>query len=302
MAFLVPFDPTTPTDADPASEGDDRIREIKAGLIERLAQVINGWPDTDPLTLKRTALDEFDDPVQVGTLAGRPAASVEGRLYYASDQDKLYVSWDDGGSFEWMEVDHAPVRVGPLADRGATPARAGDAFFALDTGVLFVGDDALAWQVLKATVDTGDASARPAAGLRTGHLYLSQDTGRLSAWTGAVWRDLTPAAETAYKSYNGALAVASKAAVLSIVKVLYLKVTGVADGSGEFEVDFTELAGYDINNLQLVSGQEIKRTGVTTGTAGTISVEVNAGINQVILGDLGAGNTFEATLQLGFTA
>lgn len=300
MAFANPLDPTTPTDADLTSEGDDRIREIKAALIERLAQVIEGWPDDDPLTLKYSALSGVPTPVTVDELADRPAAEEEGQLFYARDQNTLFVTENDGG-LAWRRVDN-PIAVDVLADRPASPARVGDLFYASDTQVLFVGNEALAWKGVPATFDAGAANARPVAGLRLGHAYLATDTGAVSVWNGVAWRDITPVAETAFKTYNDALAATAKAATLSIVRILYLKVTGVANGSGEATVSFAELAGYNINNLQLASGQEIKRTGVTTGTAGTISIEVDAGANAIKLGDLGAGNTYEATLMLGFTA
>lgn len=300
MAFVNPFDPTTPTDADLVSEGDDRIREIKAGLIERLGQVIEGWPDTDPLTLKYDALSGVPTPVTVDELADRPAAEEEGQLFYARDQNTLFVTENDGG-LTWRRVDN-PIAVDELADRPASPARAGDLFYASDTQVLFVGNEALAWKSVPATFDVGAANARPVAGLRLGHAYLATDTGAVSVWNGVGWRDITPAAETVFKTYNDALAASSKAGALSIVRILYLKVTGVADGSGEASVNFSELVGYNINNLQLASGQEIKRTGVTTGTAGTVSIEIDAGGNRVKLGDLGAGNTYEVTLILGFTS
>lgn len=48
MAYNNEFDPLVPTDLDPAHEGDDRIREIKAALIERLETVFEDI-DEDPL-------------------------------------------------------------------------------------------------------------------------------------------------------------------------------------------------------------------------------------------------------------
>lgn len=56
MAFTNALDPLTPINTEAISNGDDRIRELKAALIERLAQVITGFPDTDPLSLVQTKM------------------------------------------------------------------------------------------------------------------------------------------------------------------------------------------------------------------------------------------------------
>lgn len=48
MAYVNPLDPLTPTDLDPADEGDDNLRQIKAALIERLETLVEDV-DADPL-------------------------------------------------------------------------------------------------------------------------------------------------------------------------------------------------------------------------------------------------------------
>lgn len=60
MAYLNPLDPTTPADGNFLREADDRIREIKAALIERLQTIfadINAQPLTFlPLIIPTSAL------------------------------------------------------------------------------------------------------------------------------------------------------------------------------------------------------------------------------------------------------
>lgn len=51
MPYADPFDATTPTDANPVGQGDDRIRELKRAINQRMADLANGWPD-GPLSLK----------------------------------------------------------------------------------------------------------------------------------------------------------------------------------------------------------------------------------------------------------
>lgn len=48
MVYVNPLDPLTPTDLDPADEGDDNLRGIKAALIERLETAFEDV-DADPL-------------------------------------------------------------------------------------------------------------------------------------------------------------------------------------------------------------------------------------------------------------
>jgi hypothetical protein len=103
MAFTNPLDPTTPTDLDWAYQGDDRIRELKAALIERLSQVIQGFPDTDPLKLKLSALD-LNAPVLVDVIAARPTPPTgKGQLFYASDTKILSVSVGTG-TYTWEDI------------------------------------------------------------------------------------------------------------------------------------------------------------------------------------------------------
>lgn len=102
MAFTEPYDPTAPADTDFAKQGDDRIRELKRALTERLSQVIVGWPDTDPLKIKSSELDvDISNmaTITVGLEADKPDPAVE-TFFYETDTDKLYVN--EGG--DWVEV------------------------------------------------------------------------------------------------------------------------------------------------------------------------------------------------------
>lgn len=56
MPYTDDLDETTPADTEGVSQGDDRIREVKRALNERMADLVNNWPD-GPLTLKGTALE-----------------------------------------------------------------------------------------------------------------------------------------------------------------------------------------------------------------------------------------------------
>lgn len=44
------YDPAQPADIDQSAQGDDRIRELKRALTERLNRVWPNWPNGDPLT------------------------------------------------------------------------------------------------------------------------------------------------------------------------------------------------------------------------------------------------------------
>lgn len=48
MAYTNPLDPATPADTDPVAQGDDRMRELKAAIIERLETLVEDV-DADPL-------------------------------------------------------------------------------------------------------------------------------------------------------------------------------------------------------------------------------------------------------------
>jgi hypothetical protein len=76
MAYVEEIDPTTPGANDPAEFGDDQIRALKTAINERMEDITDGWPDTDPIKLKGRALGDVfsafmpyatDTPVMVFT-------------------------------------------------------------------------------------------------------------------------------------------------------------------------------------------------------------------------------------------
>lgn len=89
MVYVETWNNATPADSDLVSAGDDRIRELKRTLDERMATVFVGWPNTDPLTVDPDAVTKLI----AGTLAARPnPPSAVGLWYYATDTDQLFVS------------------------------------------------------------------------------------------------------------------------------------------------------------------------------------------------------------------
>lgn len=67
------YDPATPADIDQSGQGDDRIRELKRALTERLARVWPNWPNGDPLTWTNGIIPSAAITFAAG---GVPAASL----------------------------------------------------------------------------------------------------------------------------------------------------------------------------------------------------------------------------------
>lgn len=79
MAYANAFDPTTPSDTDPAAQGDDEIRRVKAALIERLDTVFSNFPDGDPLQFQPGILQGADQDTAsylADNAAGTKAAAI----------------------------------------------------------------------------------------------------------------------------------------------------------------------------------------------------------------------------------
>lgn len=95
MAFADPWILTTPSDTDWASEGDDRIREMKRALDERLGSIIDGWPDGG-LTVKTDAIPEgaTDGVLATGLKSALPNPPAT-KFYYATDTKELFVDVDN---------------------------------------------------------------------------------------------------------------------------------------------------------------------------------------------------------------
>ena len=112
MAYTIPFDPDTPTDADPVSSGDDRIREIKQALIERLGNIFVDV-EADPWVIKPELFPAPPEAVVSEPLAVRPnPPPLLDQLYHASDTDQLFVARESVGDPEvlaWYEVKASDV-------------------------------------------------------------------------------------------------------------------------------------------------------------------------------------------------
>lgn len=94
MAWINEIDATDPLDTDPAAEGAEQFRNLKAALEERLASRMPGWPATQPLPILS---------VDVGTLAARPATPAGNGHVYIVD-DPLPKRYYYGKSGAWQEL------------------------------------------------------------------------------------------------------------------------------------------------------------------------------------------------------
>lgn len=113
MPFTSPFDPDTPTDASPVAEGDNEIRSVKAGIIERMNTIVEDFEDgTDVegeivLKLKDSVFPVIPKVFYSGTLAARPnPPESDDQLYFAEDTDQFFYSkpGEDEDTFEWDEA------------------------------------------------------------------------------------------------------------------------------------------------------------------------------------------------------
>jgi hypothetical protein len=110
MAFLTPFDPAVPTDASLVASGDDELRSIKAGVIERMNTLVENFEDgtdVDGDTVVKLREEIFPENItfRAGTLAARPNPPEEADLlYYAKDTGEFFASLEkEVDEFEWSE-------------------------------------------------------------------------------------------------------------------------------------------------------------------------------------------------------
>lgn len=110
MPFVAPFDPATPNDASPIYQGDDRLREVKVGILERMNTIVEDFENgtlVEGVTVLKLKDVVFPDQRQFssGTLAQRPnPPEAADLLYRAKDTDQLFQSVVDGASFKWEEI------------------------------------------------------------------------------------------------------------------------------------------------------------------------------------------------------
>lgn len=102
MPYADPFDVDTPTGANFVYQGDDRLRELKRALDQRLSSFFENWPDGEPLAPLASLIPS---EVSSGTLAARPNPPTKANLvYFTDDTDQMFWSKSDGGAgFEWVE-------------------------------------------------------------------------------------------------------------------------------------------------------------------------------------------------------
>lgn len=133
MSYSDPFDVTTPSGGQNLALGDDRLRELKRALSQRLSTFFSNWPDGDPLTPKNSA-----SAILVGVNSARPnPPSASNLIYWAYDVDRLYVSIPGT----------PPVWDGPLGGGTASTANLFYARFSIneDLDVTGVGNTIIAW-------------------------------------------------------------------------------------------------------------------------------------------------------------
>lgn len=207
MAYANDLDPTKPADTDLASEGDDRIRETRAGIEERLQTAFSGYPDSDPLIL--------DGRIQLehGLLVARPASPLPGQVYYATDTGEIFLA-DDSASPQWKHA-NSWVRSGVVADR-PVPDHDGQLYYATDEKKLYASNGGT-WDVVAG--GTGTSSG-----------------GGSTSTSVAEWLQ-----------YDDAQAVGSKAVLTAQVsKIVTIHVKGTTDANSEVFVNDSELPGISL--------------------------------------------------------
>lgn len=146
MPFVDPWDETTPSGAAPKSEGDDRIRELKRALTERLSTVFPNWPagaPDDALIISSAALDvDFPEntvDISYGTTAQTPNPPTT-YLYYDTDKDVLFVQNEVGDAYVTVLPDTFTMTQDLLANMPDPPTT--PLFWATDTDDLYIREGA----------------------------------------------------------------------------------------------------------------------------------------------------------------
>jgi hypothetical protein len=105
MPYIEPFDETTPAEGSDISLGNDRIRELKRALDERLATGFGAsWPSTDPLNLHEAKIvrgheagdDEVPASFELGALWQDPHTGI---LYVGTGGGRMAITAELGGVF-----------------------------------------------------------------------------------------------------------------------------------------------------------------------------------------------------------
>lgn len=137
MAYVDPIDPTTPGDGSDASLGDDRIRELKRALIERLATFFSNV-DGDPLDSYIGRIvrghDQADDEV--------PAVLTQGSLYQNPHDGRLYIGNSANEPQPVTSESALGISQGLAADIPNPPESVDfDLYWATDEEILYVNEN-----------------------------------------------------------------------------------------------------------------------------------------------------------------
>lgn len=281
MAYPTPFDPATPTDANWLDQGDDRIREIKRGLIERFSTIIDNFPDGDPLQLNAAEVQRVQArpvPVTVGTLAARPSPPAEkGLIYYANDTDELFISVANGAVLEWEKIrqgqDQAPpVGVSALAGRPA-PTTVGQLYYTTDEE----------------------------------RLYIALDQAGSLVWVNTTYEPIATPDRAAF-TYDTAAATGIRAAAVNIAKILDLRISTTIQTNyyiPPIELNEPQFDGkYHVNNIITIVATEQQWDGYFNVSAAIDSAAntVNLRVRQTVDSLVDEGLNITIGIRITFSA
>ena len=118
-----------------------------------------------------------------GTLAARPAASIAGRIYEATDQTPHQFFWDTGSA--WTSLGAPPATFGTRAARPAAASNPGGFYYATDQVAAYLSDGTNWYRIGPANAGDIDWTAESSA--RTGYLIC---TGQVWPGTTGIYADL----------------------------------------------------------------------------------------------------------------
>lgn len=171
----------------------------------------------------------------------------------------------------------------------------------------FDGIPSSEWPVKMIVPMTLDAGI-PAEPERPGEIRGTTDTKKLLLGipgTPNEWIEVNPSIYGLKGvDYNADGTAGSRTSVLAIMDLVFVRLKGTANGSGELFLDFTEteLAGYHANRCIFAVTTEVEQTGVTSSTSTNWSTLIDPPNNKIKIGGLGGGEYSLVGLVLGFSA
>jgi len=123
MAYTEPWDEATPADTELISNGDDRIRELKRSIRQRLITVFPGWPAADPLVLAGGSVGNTQ--INPGALSGDRIANLGIGSAQLADGAVTAIKLLDGAVATAKLADGA-VATAKIADNAVTQAKLAD--------------------------------------------------------------------------------------------------------------------------------------------------------------------------------